>query len=214
MRRQREPYPFGLLSALAESDTKRVVGELAEVIITPEDSLSGAVSAVAPGGTVWLTPGRYWLVDPDSPQGYVTLSGENVRLVAPAGAHIVLPSNTLRVAGEGMVLDGLLIEQIEAATAIIRVDADFVALHGVVTVGDATYGVEVNSGDTVAVCGCRSRSSATGGSSSDIYFADAATYGIVACNQRSASRTYALNYKGTSNLTESANGPSGIINVR
>tara|TARA_R100001594_G_scaffold129498_1_gene168129 strand:- start:93 stop:749 length:657 start_codon:yes stop_codon:yes gene_type:complete len=99
-------------------------------------------------------------------------------------------------------------------TSCVTLNANTCSLTNCVFEGTVDRSVIV-SGDYCAIRMCRTIKDASHpGSGVDFYFNDGATYGIVHGSMWSQSRTHVLSYRAADNMSQAANGPSAVLNVR
>ena len=179
-------------------------------IIHPWQSmyLEAIVAALPAHGYLVMTEGIYELA-----------SAVDIDKASIIGAGKVALNSTgaaMTVSGSNVMLVGLWFEQMnEDNDRSLTVSGDNCGIKTCVFSGPQDYGVVV-TGDDVAVCGCRflGNSAHSGAGDADIYYETTASNGIVSCTMRSGSRQYTLDYKTGTSMSEAANGPTAVINVR
>lgn len=182
------------------------------IYMTPEHDLEAVVGAVAEGETILLLPGTYYF------SGQPTID-KRCTLVGAGRAIIKFHDDWLEVSASDVVLRNLEFQRQDtranSSSRFVRLTGDRCRVDGCLFDSGASQTVRVD-GDYCAVTDCKFLpNSERAAGDADVYYADGATYGIVAGNQWSTTAaTYVLDYKTATNMSEAANGPAAIINVR
>ena len=184
-------------------------------ILSPKGNrkLSSAINEVAPGEHIYLASGTYHIGN------FITID-KSVKITGIGRVVIVSAGEAFNITGSDVCIKNLEFVQrpdpasVSAVSSIVLLRGNRCRVEDCLFNEKQAYGIS-GTGDQAAIVGCRFTGHASHtAANSDIYFYDSASEGIVAGVTRSQTRSYTLSYKTGTDMSESANGPSSVIEVR
>lgn len=196
------------LSIQALSDEVAALVPRRRIGASPERALSGLIKGARAGAVIRLEPGFYEF------KSGLDIDTDDITLIADGRVRFRGSGTVVTLTGERCALVGIEIETTSDDPAVAVVGSHC-SLDRCRLTGPASQGVNVDA-DYCAIRNCSFMDDAThaGLADNDIYYEDRAAYGIVSGNKWSSTREYVLSYKTGDNMSEAANGPATIIDVR
>lgn len=179
--------------------------------IGPGSPLSGVIKGTRGNAVIVLRAGFYELKAP------LVIDTDDVTLVAEGRVRLRGDNTPVVLSGERCALVGIEVESraTELTGVAVSITGDHCSLDRCRVTAPCGIGVDVDA-DYVAIRGCSfmDDSGHAGAGDFDMYFEDGATFGVVCGNKWSATRQFALSYNALDSMSEAANGPAAIIDVR
>lgn len=198
------------LRALFEDRTR--LRNMCGVVLNPSDNLSNAFRACEDGDIVILLPGEY--------DCYETYTVTKRVIVLGIGATIVGNGLLMEVSGNEAQIRNVGFRRLDrsavrAGDAAVKVTGTAVLVDACVISTPGSIGLQVDGN----YCSVQNNAFLANANhvagDADVYWSDGAILGTACGNiwSRTAG-TFVVDYRWVDNLTESANGNAGIINIR
>lgn len=186
--------------------------DMCGVLLNPSDNLANALRASADGDIIILLPGEYTCNETYAVTKRITVLG--------IGATIVGNGVLMEVSGDEAQIRNLGFRRLDrsairAVDATVKVTGTAVLVDACVISTPGSIGLQVD-GD---YCSAQNNAFLANAShiagDADVYWSDGATLGTACGNVWSRTAgTFVIDYRWVDNLTESANGNAGIVNIR
>lgn len=182
------------------------------IIASPSDDLRKAFQACEDGDTIVLLPGLY--------DAITTI--EITKRISVLGMGAVVRGNgvLLDIQADDAQVHGVGFERIDRAavltsSAAVLVSGDGVAVYDCTFSTPSQRGLQINGSYCSAQGNKFLPNAARQAGDSDVYFADGAIWGTATGNIWSRTPgAFVIDYRWVDNITESANGNAGIVNIR
>jgi pectate lyase len=182
------------------------------VVVQPADGLDNAMRACETGDVLILLPGEYDCYSTISVSKQITVLGIGATIVGE-GVLLTVDADQAQIRNIGFRRKDRSASRGTSAAVIVNADAVLVDACTFETPGQCALQINGNYCSAQNNMFLASASHIAG--DSDVYWSDGATYGTACGNiwSRTAG-TFVIDYRWVDNLTESANGNAGIINIR
>lgn len=210
------PPPTGNLNvdtALRAAYLDRVrLRNMCGIVVQPADGLDNIMRACEDGDIVIMLPGEYDCYSTISVTKRVTIYGVGATIVGE-GVLMSIDADEAQIRNVGFRRKDRVTLPSEPAAVIVNGTAVLVDACTFSTPGPV--GLQVNGDYCSAQNNMFYSNASHAAGDSDIYWQDNAVYGTACGNiwSRTAG-TFVLDYRWVDNLTESANGNAGIVNIR
>lgn len=198
------------LRALFDDRTR--LRNMCGIVLNPSDNLANALRASADGDTIILLPGEY--------DCYQTYTVTNRITILGIGATIVGNGVLMQVSGDQAQIRNMGFRRLDRTTtagtsAAVKVTGTAVLVDACTISTPGPIGLQVDGNYCSAQNNAFLANANHVAGDSDVYWSDGATYGTACGNVWSRTAgTFVVDYRWVDNLTESANGNAGIVNIR
>lgn len=183
------------------------------IVLNPSDNLANALRASADGDLIILLPGQYDCNETYNVTKRITILG--------FGATIVGNGLLMEISADEAQVRNVGFERLDRTTSIItqnaavKVTGTAVLVDGCVISTAGPIGLQVTGDYCSAQNNAFLANAGHVAGDADVYWSDGATLGTACGNVWSRTAgTFVIDYRWVDNLTESANGNAGIVNIR
>ena len=182
------------------------------VVVNPSDGLGNVLKSCEDGDILILMPGEY--------DCYETLTVTKRIIVFGFGATIVGNGLLMDIAADEAQVRNVGFRRLDRSAsrgtdATVKVTGDAVLVDGCVISTPGSIGLQVDGNYCSAQNNAFLANASHVAGDADVYWSDGATLGTACGNMWSRTAgTFVLDYRWIDNLTESANGNAGIVNIR
>lgn len=199
-----------VLRALFDDRTR--LRNMCGIVLNPSDNLANALRASADGDVIVLLPGEY--------DCYETYMVTKRIIILGVGATIVGNGVLMEISGNEAQIRNVGFRRLDRSTvrsgdAAVKVTGTAVVVDACVISTPGSIGLQVDGNYCSAQNNAFLANASHVAGDADVYWSDGATYGTACGNVWSRTAgTFVVDYRWVDNLTESANGNAGIVNIR